>query len=277
MHNTIIAGMIACQFLNGMCCLTNVNEDPPIADKTYNAKQLKAFNFLSKFLYKDDATSCLEEIRQKKIPQEKLTPAFFNMIERLSIGLRKEDNYLLVKNSFDVDTTKIKEIHYQKIEALKILDPLGLIKTFDFMINLQEDQLSKTFIDIIKKYSKLYFLDDMLNALTYDEILRIPSFNVPKIDNTPHFFRTAKYMLLQEKPIIELERYTAFYKMAYTRLDSFNHLRQDLQLIFIDFCLSHPTFLDRISGCTLAESIGVPITQEDLLKTLNELYQKQNE
>lgn len=257
-----------------MCGSTNVNKPyPPIVDSPYNAIKSKAFNFLSKFLYTDDAISCLKEI-----PQEKFTPEFFNMIKRLSNGLRKEDNYLLVLNSVHVDTTKIKEIHYQKMKALKILDPLGLIKTFDFMINLPENQLSKILKGrIIKKYSKLYFLDDMLNALTYDEILRIPSFNVPKIDNTPHFFRTAKYMLLQEKPVIELERYTAFYKMAYTRLDSFNHLRQDLQPTFIDFCLNHPTFLNRISGCTLAESIGAPLTQEDLLKTLKELNQKQNE
>ncbi|CAO5680043.1 MAG: hypothetical protein HEEMFOPI_01624 [Holosporales bacterium] len=276
MFKTIITGMIACQFLNGMCCSTAYDDLP--AEKTdritknYNTTQLKALNFLSKFLYEYDANICIQ-----KIPQEKFTPEFFNMIKRLSNGLRKEDNYLLVLNSVHVDTTKIKEIHYQKMEALKILDPLGLIKTFDFLINLPENQLSKTFIDIIKKYSKLYFLDDMLNTLTYDEILRIPSFNVPEFDNTPHFFRTAKFMLLQEKPVIELERYTAFYKMAYTRLDSFNHLKQNLQRTFIDFCLEHPTFLDRISGCTLAESIGAPRTQGDLLTTLTKLYQNQNE
>lgn len=251
------------------------------------------FKKFSKLVKADAAIDYLEEI-----PEQNLTPVFYKMIKRLANGLKTHYVSLYIKNLKNINLNKIKEEHYQFIEKSmfdhdsiknRILNSCLCVEnnhndfifhenrifTFYYILNIEKNQLTNKFKDVLQKYVAYNCYKLMLNTLTYDELMRTTSFKAPENSEVTVFFTAAKYMLLQETPQITLERFIEFYNMAKNCiLDDFENMHQNMHLTFIDFCLGHPRFLSCVPRYILRETLDGITDKNEFLRILNCLYRE---
>lgn len=224
-------------------------------------------NKLSSLLTIHRLFSCLEVMSEFNF-----TTDFYIMVKKMTRGLEQDKILNFIKSVKDIDIACIKEEHYQILKESNSPDEFRG-PMLNYIIKLSKEQLTTPFVKTLKKYSKSYDYETMLASLTYDEMLRIPSLQVPDFFNTAGFFRSAKYMLLQETPIIDLERYIEFYQIIYNsnRISSFNIIKPNLQLLFIDYCLGHPSLFSYVPGFILFESLKNVENSNELLEIFNTL------